>query len=144
MESTAGGNVEIVGYDINDAVLTGFGNWLHNYSTTITPAMSFTHFSNPGTFGFYSGIGTGTLNDGFISNTVAGNQLFLREANNVTDGETEDNDPSDNLFANPKIFLTLAGSHTIDNIDLYGGNLGGNAIPGLITSVTGRATRYKL
>ena len=136
LESTAsGGNVDIVGYDINDAILSGFGNWSHNYTGTITPGLSFSHFSNDGTFATYNGVGVGTLNDRFISDTVGGSQLFLREANNVTGGQSEDTDPSDNITANPSIFITLAGSNTIDNIDLYGGNIAANAIPGLITSV---------
>ena len=136
LESTAaGGNVGIVGYDINEAIISGFGNWSHNYSATIAPGLSFSHFSNDGTFATYSGVGVGTLNDRYISDTVGGTHLFLREANNVTGGQDEDTDPSDNIFANPIIFITLAGANTIDNIDLFGGNISSNAIPGLITSV---------
>lgn len=136
MESTAGGSVPIAGYDVSDAILSGFGNWYHTFGGDITEGESFTHFSNPGTFATYSGVGNGTLNDRFISNTIAGTQLFLRpEANNVTGGAPKDTDPSDNIPSNPAIFLTLSDANTIDNIDIYGGNITNNAIPGLITSV---------
>ena len=136
MESTAGGTVPIAGYDINDAILSGFGSWYHTFGGDIAAGESFTHWSNPGTFANYSGVGSGTLNDRFISNTIAGTQLFLRpEANNVTGGASEDTNPNDNIPSNPAIFITLSDANTIDNIDIYGGNILNNGVPGLITSV---------
>jgi hypothetical protein len=116
--------VPIAGYDINDAVISGHGNWAHTYSGTITPGTSFTNSSYPGTTATYNGVGSGTLNDGVIGTSISNSQLFVA-APGATDGTP----------ITPTIFLTLSTAHTIDTITLYGGPED-NFIPGAITGVT--------
>ncbi len=131
-----GGEVPFSGYDITDAIVSGFGNWTHTYDGTIVEGQPFSHFSNPGVFAVYNGVGNGTLNDRYISNTPAGSQLFLRpEANNVTGGATMDNNPNDNIPSNPTIILTLPSGIAIGAIDIFGGDISDNGVPGLITAV---------
>jgi len=116
-------------YDINDAVISGHGNWNHSYSGTVTPVGGFTHNSFAGTRATYQG-GSGTLNDGVIPN-LPGNfpptdtMLFVRNA-------------SDGTVLSPAIFLTLdflggAGPWFVDRVEVWGGDLFLNAIPGAIT-----------
>lgn len=114
-------------YDINDAVLSGHGNWQHSYNGTITPGSDFVNFI-PGTSATYFG-GSGTLNDGVIGSSTHDSQLFVTTA---TDGTT----------LNPTIFLTLDFSTpaanqywAVDSIEIFGGNISNNSIPGAITSV---------
>lgn len=115
-------------YDINDAVLSGHGNWNHAYGGTITPGASFMHNSFGGTAATYFG-GSGTLNDGVIPN-LPGNfpptdtMLFVRNA-------------SDGTVLHPTIFLTLdflgGGPWFVDRIEIWGGDLFLNSIPGAVT-----------
>lgn len=117
--------ISIAIYDINDAVLSGHGNWLHSYSGTITPGTSFTHLgSNPGTLATYQG-GSGTLNDGVIGGSVSNSQLFITPA------------ASDTTPINPTLFLTLDTSQPwlVNKIEIYGGDIGGNSIPGALTAL---------
>lgn len=114
-------------YDINDAVLSGHGNWHHSYNGTITPGSGFVNFI-PGTSANYFG-GSGTLNDGVTGGSVDNSQLFVTSA-------------SDGTTLNPTIFLTLDFSTpaanqywAVNTIEIFGGNIGDNAIPGAITSV---------
>lgn len=118
--------VPIAGYDINDAVISGHGNWFHTYSGTITPnpGGAFVNFTYPGQTATYSGVGSGTMNDGIIGNSVGNTQLFVNGT--TTSGLTVD----------PAIFLTLSFAYTIDSIDIYGGDIPDNGIPGAITGVT--------
>lgn len=114
----------ISGYDIGDAVLSGHGNWAHTYDGTITPGFIFTNNSFPGTQATYSGVGNGTLTDGVIGSTESTTQLFV-PAPGATDGTPLD----------PFITFTLPLAYTVDQIDIYGGDIPGNGIPGAITEV---------
>lgn len=95
--------VSISGYDITQARLSGFGGWNHFYSGTIGSG-------DPTT---YTG-GRGTLNDGDIPTGLARNQLFL-----VSDM--------------PTITLHLSSGTAIKSIELYGGNVPNNFVPGALT-----------
>jgi len=116
--------IPISGYDINDAVLSGHGNWAHTFSGTITPGTAFTNFTFAGTTATYSGVGSGTLNDGVIGNTITSTQLFVS-------GQA-----SDGTELSPAIFFTLPFAYLVDTIDIFGGNIGDNGIPGAITGLT--------
>jgi hypothetical protein len=112
-------------YDINDAVLSGHGNWFHTYNGTINNGVNFTNFI-PGTTAAYQ-FGSGTLNDGVIGNSTSNSQLFVTPA--ATDGTP----------ISPAIFLTLdfttGGPWLVSHIEIYGGDITDNQIPGAITSV---------
>lgn len=114
--------ISIAYYDINDAVLSGHGNWFHNYSGAITSGNTFTNLGNPGTIANYQG-GSGTLNDGVIGG-VSSSQLFVTPA------------ASDGTSINPVLFLTLDTSNPwrVNKIEIYGGDTTGNSIPGALTS----------
>ncbi|MDZ4820682.1 MAG: hypothetical protein SGJ20_17085, partial [Planctomycetota bacterium] len=72
----------------------------------------------------YQGVGSGTLNDGIIGNSLGTSQLFVIPS--ATDG----------TLINPAIFATMAFAYTIDHIDIYGGDVPQNFIPGALTSLT--------
>ena len=116
--------IPIAGYDINDAVLSGHGNWGHSYGGTITPGASFSNFGFVGTVGTYSGVGSGTLNNGIVETSLSSTQLFVTPMS------------SSGLAIDPTIFLTLSYAYTIDSIRLYGGDFGANSIPGALTGFT--------
>lgn len=116
--------VPISGYDINDAIISGHGSWSHIFSGTITPGVAFLNNSFGGTTATYSGVGSGTLNDGIISASISSSQLFVTPM------------ASDGTAINPTVFLTLPFAYTIDNINIFGGDITDNAIPGAITGVT--------
>lgn len=118
--------IPITGYDIINAVLSGHGNWSHTYDGTITPGDPFVNNTWPGTTALYSGVGSGTLNDGIIGGSVGNTQLF------VTPAPTSDPD----FLIGPEITLTLSFAYTIDTIEIYGGNITNNDVPGAITGVT--------
>ncbi len=119
-------------YDINAAVTSGHGNWDHTYNGTITPTgTTFTNYTHFGTEATYFG-GSGTLNDGVIANHPGNfppteTQLFVNTA-------------SDGTSLHPAIFLTLdfttGGPWYVNRIELWGGDLFLNNIPGAITGVT--------
>lgn len=111
------------GYDINDAIASGHGNWAHTYSGTIALGGAFTNFSFAGTKATYSGVGSGTLNDGVIGSSVSNSQLFITQQ------------ASDGTPFNPVIILTLPTAYYVDRIDLFGGDIGGNSIPGAIAGL---------
>jgi hypothetical protein len=110
------------GYDINDAVISGHGLWSHTYSGTIVPGVAFSNAGYGGTTATYSGVGSGTLNDGVIGTSLSSAQLFVTPS------------ASDGTVIDPAIFLTLPFGYTIDAVSLFGGNFG-NLIPGKITGV---------
>jgi hypothetical protein len=128
----AAGPIPISGYDINDAVISGHGNWAHSYNGTIAPGVSFTNNSFAGTTATYSGVGSGTLNDGVIGGSISNSQLFV---NGIATG-TDLNSPDDDLPISPSIVLTLPFAYTVNTIELFGGDIPANAIPGAITGVT--------
>ena len=113
-------------YDINDAVESGHGNWFHTYNGTITDGVSFVNFTNPGTTATYFG-GSGTLNDGVIGTSTADTQLFVTPS--ASDGTT----------ISPAIFLTLdfttGGPWLVTSIEIYGGDISANFVPGAITGL---------
>ena len=123
------GPISFNGYDISNAVLTGNGNWAHTFDGTITPGVNFTNFTNPGTTATYSGVGSGTLNDGVIGASISNSQLF------VTPGAENPPDPTF-VPVEPEIILTLSHPYTINTIEIFGGDIPNNAIPGAITGVT--------
>ena len=120
--------ISVTYYDINDAVQTGHGLWAHTYSGTITSGTNFVNASFAGTTATYSGGGSGTLNDGVIGGSILDTQLFVTPA--ATDGTT----------ITPTIFLTLdflsAPAWYVQRIEIYGGNISTNFIPGVLTGVT--------
>lgn len=119
----AAGPIPINGYDINDAVLSGHGFWAHTYTGTITPSgIVFDNFGFGGQTATYSGVGGGTLTDGVIGTTLSDTQLFVV-------GTASDGTP-----INPVIFLTLPFAYTVDTIEIYGGDISTNFIPGAIES----------
>lgn len=100
---------DIVGYDITNAELTGFGNWSHDYfGDIVKQSNGLYNYSN----------GHGTLNDKVIATDYLNNQLFA--------------------FAdNSTITLHLDKAITIKSINLFGGNVGDtNYIPGALTGLT--------
>lgn len=113
-------------YDINDAVESGHGNWIHTYDGTITAGVGFDNFANPGTTATYFG-GSGTLNDGVIGTSTSDTQLFVTPS------------ASDGTAINPVIFLTLdfttGGPWLVSSIEIYGGDISNNYIPGAITGL---------
>ena len=115
--------IPIAGYDINDAVVSGHGNWAHTYNGLITPLGNFVNNSFGGMRATYSGVGSGTLNDGIIGSSLQNSQLFMG-------GQA-----TDQTLFDPAIYLTLSNAYTIDRIDLYGGDIV-NGIPGEIAAVT--------
>jgi hypothetical protein len=120
--------IPISGYDINDAVLSGHGNWFHTYTGTITPGVNFVNQSNAGTTALYNGGGNGTLTDPSSGTSPSNTQLFVTPA--ATDGTP----------INPEIFFTLPFAYDVNTIDLFEGTFSGvnacNAIPGSLTGVT--------
>lgn len=115
--------IAIAGYDVTDAVVSGYGLWAHTYDGTITPKGSFTHFSVVGQKADYTG-GGGTLNDGVIGDSAAKTQLFIARPT------------QDGTVFNPTISLHLAAASTINQIELYGGDIADNVVPGTISSIT--------
>ena len=117
--------ISIDHYDINDAVLSGHGLWFHTYDGTITSGVNFTNFGFPGTTATYQ-FGSGTLNDGVIGTSETNGQLFV----------TDINDDNGNPIS-PAIFLTLdfltGGPWLVNRVEVYGGDISGNSIPGAIT-----------
>ncbi len=118
--------ISIDHYDINDAVESGHGNWSHTYNGTITAGVGFDNFSNPGTTATYFG-GSGTLNDGVIGTSTSDTQLFVTPS------------ASDGTAIDPVIFLTLdfttGGPWLVSSIEIYGGDISNNYIPGAITGL---------
>ncbi len=98
----------ITSYDIINARDNGFGAWSHDYTGSITPVAP--DLSN------YIG-GSGTLNDSVIPHSHNDNQLFSSEDNSV-------------------VTLHLSQVTTISIIDIFGGNLKENFIPGTLTGAT--------
>jgi PEP-CTERM motif len=99
--------VTVTGYDVVNAEPSGFGGWSHDYNGTIT---------NNGSLRNYTG-GSGSMNNGVVENSEQGTQLFL-----VND--------------NPVITAHLDGTYNISKIELYGGDIADNSIPGLLTGWT--------
>ncbi len=95
----------ISSYDVTNAATSGFGNWQHTFSGTIT--------SLGGGNADYTN-GSGTLNDGIFSTTEVDNQLFAMENLSV-------------------ITLHLNGNYSLASLDLFGGMYSGNTIPGTLT-----------
>lgn len=118
------GPIPISGYGVGDALLSGHGNWFHVFDGTITPEANFLHLGLPGTKAQYSGIGSGTLNDGRIGTSPSDAQLFITPA------------ASDGTPLNPSIGLTFSFAYAIETIEIYGGDMTDNAIPGSLTDVT--------
>lgn len=102
----------VSGYDITDAALSGFGGWAHTYNGTITTTGNDTANGISFTRGNYSGMGSGTLNDGGTNDGVGNAQLF---------GLTSSTSPS--------IVVYLDGTYFVDDITLWGFD-NNNSIPG--------------
>jgi hypothetical protein len=105
--ASSAGAATITSYDIQNATVSGFGNWSHSYTGTITPTS--------GTYANYSG-GVGTLNDGIVPTSEQSSELF------------------DLGFANPVITVNLDASYLLTRIDILDA-IDDNGIPGNITSV---------
>jgi hypothetical protein len=103
-QPAVGDPVRIIGYDIQNATLPGYGGWSHYYLGTITPTDEFR--AN------YSG-GTGTLANDIVESIEQQIQLFRTSVQPVTT-------------------LYLDAFYTINTIDIFGGNTCCNYIPGQI------------
>lgn len=108
--------ITISSYDIVDSPESGSGSWAHTYSGTFTPTG--TDPVQGATLGTYTG-GSGTLNDGIVSSSIADTHLFFTGTR-----------------AHPEITLRLAKPVLIDSIEIYGGNIDANVIPGWLTAAT--------
>lgn len=120
--------VSIVGYDVAQTPQSGFGCWSHDYNGTImdtgrTVSGSIVCSAAGNRIADYFG-GGGTLNDGLISTSPIGTHLFTTR--NADDGRP----------ISPAITLHLGGTFVISAIRLYGGDIGGNAIPGALDGMT--------
>jgi hypothetical protein len=100
--------IPVIGYDITNARVSGFGAWSHVYTGSITPVI-------PNVTANYTG-GGGTLNDGIIGTSEDNAQLFLSSDDAV-------------------ITLYLAGVHRVNSISLFGGDIHTNSIPGALTGL---------
>lgn len=116
--------ITITGYDIDNAVLSGHGSWAHSYDGSITPGVSFSNNGLSGTVAEYSGQGSGTLTDGITNSDANATQLFVNPA------------ASDGTAITPEITLYLDGVYTLDKLNIFGGNVFSNSIPGSITGLT--------
>src|SRR5215470_7041745 len=120
------GPLPIVSYDIDRTPVSGFGCWSHTYGGTITHTgrtISGAACSGNGyPIANYSG-GGGTLNDGVYGNL---NATHLFSTANADDGQPID----------PVITLHLGGTYVIKSISIFGGDVGGNIIPGALESLT--------
>jgi hypothetical protein len=114
--------VPIVGYDIRDAVASGYGSWSHAYTGTIIPKRTFDNFGQNGVVADYVG-GQGTLNDDVVGINLMDTQLFLQG--------NPDGSP-----ISPVIVLKLATKARISRITLHGSYNYFNIFPGQITAVT--------
>lgn len=117
--------IPIIGYNIEDAVLSGHGAWAHTYDGVITSGATFDNATWPGTVADYTGFGSGTLNDVIAGATLLDTQLFM---NGFSDGESP-------IEIRPTIQLLLPPGVVVDTIELYGGPTS-NSLPGIITGVT--------
>jgi hypothetical protein len=70
--------VTITGYDIQNAVESGFGGWVHSYNGTITPLSGINVDNYLGSLANYTG-GTGTLADGNSGTGSSDTQLFATD-----------------------------------------------------------------
>ena len=103
------GMVNVVGYDILNADVSGSGGWMHTYTGTITPL--------GGSLANYSD-GTGTMADGVLAPlTSANTQIFFTPSTSIVE-----------------ITLYLDGYYTVDQMDFYGGDPT-NGIPGALTGM---------
>jgi len=115
--------IPILGYDITNAPVSGTGSWAHTYTGTITPTSVFDLNEVLAT---YTG-GGGTLNDGVIGHSVTDTQLLDSRVDLV-------------------ITLFLASPAALHAIDLFGGNIPANSLPGNLNgdvqvTVNGISTR---
>lgn len=100
--------VTVTGYDVVNAEPSGFGlMWSHSYTGAMT---------NNGRLVNYTG-GSGSMNNGIIENTIQGTQLF-------------------SVYDHPVITVYLDGTYNISTIELYGGDIAYNGIPGILTGWT--------
>ncbi len=98
----------ITTYDINQASVSGTGNWKHTYNGTIkTLGNGKAHYTGGG----------GTLNDGFFGSSLNNTQLFDK-------------------FNSTSITLNFDQFYTFDSLSLYGGSFTGNFIPGTLTGAS--------
>lgn len=98
----------ITGYNITNTRLSGFGQWSHTYSGTMTAV--------GGGLYNYTG-GGGTLNDGSFAVDHNNNHLFQTGDNSV-------------------ITLFLDNVYSLSGFNIFGGNAPGNSIPGTLTGAT--------
>lgn len=118
----------VVTYDIQETPRSGFGCWGNSYTGTITDTgrtVSDSAICTPdgNQIVNYSG-GSGTLNDGVISSSVDAIQLLT---NRLAD---------DGLPIVPVITLHLAAPSLVSNVNVFGGGVEFNIIPGALNSAT--------
>jgi hypothetical protein len=97
----------ISGYDIQNALPSGYGGWGNTYTGTITTNGSYVNDTG----------GSGTMNNGVIESTPQTTELLSIGSNTV-------------------ITLHLDGLYSISNIQIYQGDIPDNMIPGQLTGLT--------
>jgi hypothetical protein len=122
------GQAGITSYDVTNVPRSGFGCWSHDYTGTITNigrtvSSSVVYTPDGNQLADYSG-GLGTLADNVFPTSVLGTRLFYN-------GNTDDGQP-----VAPTITLHLDGNYLIQAVHIFGGDIGGNAIPGALDGVT--------
>jgi hypothetical protein len=119
--------IPIAGYDVQQTPPSGFGGWTHDYTGTKVPTGRFIPPTGPG--GTEPELlndtgGSGSLNDGLVTNSAAGTQLFTNRP--ATDGQP----------VAPVLTLHLAQAASVAEIRLIGGDVPFNILPGTIDSLT--------
>ena len=118
----------VVRYDLEESPRSGFGCWGHDYNGTIANTLrTVSGVVSCGTNGnevvsYFEG--SGTINDGLYSTTTAGTHLLYTGA------------ADDGLPVSPVLSLYFAAPVTIETIRIFGGDIGGNAVPGALDGVT--------
>jgi hypothetical protein len=114
LSATVAHAVSITSYDITNANESGYGNWSHSYSGTITSTgtTGFPFGTSNDSLATYSG-GSGTLNDGVQGTSVINTQLFA-------------------LVDSAAITLFFDQAYTLDTI-LLSSFASGNSIPNNMT-----------
>ena len=120
--------VTITGYDVEQTPGSGWGCWSHTYTGTISDTGRTVGggvvCTPEGSKIFDYSVGGGTLNDGVIGITIDTTHLFTTR--NADDGQP----------VIPVITLHLAGTFFVNQIDLYGGGMLDNALPGALDGLT--------
>lgn len=118
---------KVVGYDITNAAMSGFGGYAHYYTGNIQPLQTIDVFDNPATLANYT-LGQGTMNDALLALDDQHTQLFATLA-------------SDGTPINPTITIYFDKPYMLSDMSLYAfpryGNLQVNNLTGLTVTAGG-------